>query len=229
VSSTQPPVPGGAPQNGGPSTREIPVVVPTASGATAAPQSAAAALGPQPTGPVDYVPGPPPPGAPATTPAPAVGPEEPGDDFLGTLLADSPRRGRDPQALRRLAATVLAIAALVLLELGLLVHVAGRNLWSSVPLWSAFATVAAVLGLATVVPGLPGGRRLASGRAWTVAAAGLVGLAVFWLLVVLPVADTDRGFVLTAALGCLGAGVWLTSHRRSAANVSPDEEPAQRS
>ena len=43
---------------------------------------------------------------------------------------------------------------------------------------------------------------------WRIAAAGLVGLAVFWLLVVLPVVASDRGFLLTAALGCLGAALW---------------------
>jgi hypothetical protein len=37
----------------------------------------------------------------------------------------------------------------------------------------------------------------------------LVGLAVFWLLVVLPVVASDRGFLLTAALGALGAALWV--------------------
>jgi hypothetical protein len=40
-----------------------------------------------------------------------------------------------------------------------------------------------------------------------------VSLAAFWLLVVLPGADTDRGFVLTAALGCLGAALWVGAKR----------------
>jgi hypothetical protein len=44
---------------------------------------------------------------------------------------------------------------------------------------------------------------------WRIAAAGLVGLAVFWLLVVLPVVASDRGFLLTAALGALGAALWV--------------------
>jgi hypothetical protein len=50
-----------------------------------------------------------------------------------------------------------------------------------------------------------------------VATAAVCGLAVFWLLVVLPVADSDRGFLLTAALGLLGAGVWLSSRRSATA------------
>ena len=46
------------------------------------------------------------------------------------------------------------------------------------------------------------------------AAGGLVGLVVFWLLVVLPVADTDRGFLLTAALAALGAALWIAPSRQ---------------
>ena len=53
------------------------------------------------------------------------------------------------------------------------------------------------------------GDRVRSGSAWRVAAGGLVGLAVFWLLVVLPVVATDRGFVLTAALAALGGALWV--------------------
>jgi hypothetical protein len=41
----------------------------------------------------------------------------------------------------------------------------------------------------------------------------MVGLAVFWLLLVLPGADNDRGFLLTAALACLGAALWIGAKR----------------
>jgi hypothetical protein len=91
-------------------------------------------------------------------------------------------------------------------------------LWSVVPLWAAFATVAALLALVAFVPvpanrsAEPGNRGAGSagtGATWRIAVGGLVGLAVFWLLVVLPHADTNRGFVLTAALGALGAGLWV--------------------
>ncbi|WP_324275211.1 hypothetical protein [Blastococcus brunescens] len=56
--------------------------------------------------------------------------------------------------------------------------------------------------------------RVRSGTAWKVAAAGLVGLAAFWLLVVLPVVATDRGFVLTAALAALGGALWVGPARK---------------
>jgi hypothetical protein len=66
--------------------------------------------------------------------------------------------------------------------------------------------------VALLVASTPGGRARA-GLAWRVGAAGLVALAVFWLLVVLPGADSDRGFLLTAALGCLGAALWVGAKR----------------
>jgi hypothetical protein len=121
---------------------------------------------------------------------------------------------------RGTAAAVLGLVALLLLELGLFVHQAGTTLWGRVPLWSAFATVAAVAGLAAVA-----GSRAAApvrDRAWAVGAGGLSGVAVFWLLVVLPTADTDRGFVLTAALACLGASLWLTAGSGRAARPGGD-------
>jgi hypothetical protein len=170
--------------------------------------AAAAAAQPQPTGPVDYVPGPPPAvEQPAPVPPPA-GAHAADPDFLPGL--DDEPRHRDPRARARLAAGLLAVASLALLELGLLVHEAGVRLWSSVPLWSGFASLAGLLGLAVLAD-----REATHRRAWAVAAGGLAGLAVFWLLVVLPSADTDRGFLLTAALGCLGGAVWLTAGRGS--------------
>jgi hypothetical protein len=207
VHPTQPPLPG----NGG-STRELPVVAPAGPGTTPQPSAAAAAAAhPMPTGPVDYVPGPPPAGSPAAPPPPPAGATA-ATDFLSGLLEEEPRRPRDRQARARLAGGVLAAAAVVLLELGLLVHEGGDRLWSRVPLWAGFATLAAVLGLAVAGAQLPGVRRLGA-HAWAVAAGGLAGLAVFWLLVALPSADTDRGFLLTAALACLGTAVWLTAGR----------------
>jgi hypothetical protein len=207
VNPTQPPLPG-PPSTRGPSTQEIPAVPPTASSGPATAQfpSAAAAVAaqPQPTGPVDYVPGPPPVAEqPAPVPAVPTGSTAADHDFLPGL-EDEPRH-RDPHARRRMVSGLLAVGSLALLELGLLVHEAGVRLWSSVPLWSAFASLAGVLGLAVL--GRPGAL---GGRVRTVAAAGLGGLAVFWLLVVVRSADTDRGFLLTAALGCLGGAVWLS-------------------
>jgi hypothetical protein len=190
VSPTQPPVPV-PPPAGTPATREIPLTQGGSAGAIAT-------VAPQATGPVDYVPGPP--AAPPTAEAPAV----PGGtrEFV-VDLSDEPRERRSGAGVRA-AALLLGVVAAVVLEIGLLLHGGTTSLWSGTPLWSAFASVAVVAGLAGVAA------RLAGNRPWArpVALAGSAGLAVFWLLVVLPVAATDRGFVLTAALGCLLGALW---------------------
>jgi hypothetical protein len=135
-----------------------------------------------------------------------------------TLEADEPTRARAgarvprlPQDRGVLAAVGLAVLSLVLLQLGLLRDFGTESLWDVVPLWSAFATVAVLVGLLALV--LASSKRARAGQAWPVGAAGLVGLAVFWLLVVLPGADSDRGFLLTAALACLGAALWVGAKR----------------
>jgi hypothetical protein len=203
----------------------------------AAPSAVEAA---QPTGPVDFVPGlpglgtppVPPPAAAGSTPAPPppVPPQQvegtddqaaarPGRTWPDTLEAEEvvrPARERRTSGVRDRSALLgigLVVLSLVLLELGLAHDFGGGSYWSSVPLWSAFATVCAVLGLAAFARVLPGTGGVDAGTAWRVAAGGLVGLAVFWLLVVLKVVDSDRGFVLTAALAALGGALWIGARR----------------
>lgn len=156
----------------------------------------------------------PPPPAPAASQLTEPQPTEPVERVPVPPPADRPvvsaRRRHRPSALVGL---VLGVAAVALLEVGLLRGV-GRTagFWHTVPLWSAFATVAALVGLLASVAR---GARAGSDRAWRISAAGLTGLAVFWVLVVLPVGGTDRGFVLTAALGCLGVSLWLAPGRKA--------------
>ncbi|MCA0147002.1 hypothetical protein [Blastococcus sp. LR1] len=229
-----------------PSTQEIPVVTPQPAGATSvqqlpppsAPAHAAAHAAPpvpaepqpiappeptappepnqppQATGPVDFVPGLPELGTPPPPPPAAEG------SWPQTLESDAataatPKKVRAPLDRTQLAAAGLVVLSLVLLQLGLSLEFGTERFWSAVPLWSAFATLCVVLGLAAVAELIPGARRLGS-SGWTIAAAGLVGLAIFWVLVVLPNADSDRGFLHTAALGALGVALWLTAGRRPA-------------
>jgi hypothetical protein len=178
---------------------------------------------------VDFVPGLPGVGT-SAPPVPVAGPTGASAAAAGgpqgriwpeTLETEAPSKApRARQDRTTLFGAGLAVLALLLLELGLALRFGDRSLWSLVPLWSAFATVAALLALLGFAPAALSGRRASgnapfgagtdgSGIAWRIAAGGLVGLAVFWLLVVLPHADTNRGFVLTAALGALGAGLWM--------------------
>jgi len=210
---------------------------PAAAPAPAPAPAAAPVAAPQPTGPVDFVPGlpglgtpPVPPPAtttpPVPTPAPpASAPAEagpPGPSWPETLESGAATPGPSRHlrgargALGRTALLALGLAtlALVLVLLGLSLRFGEETLWSTIPLWSAFATLCAALGVLGFAPIHPGGRT-GTDSAWRLAAAGLLGLAVFWLLVVLPNADTDRGFLFTAALGALGAALWTGSRGRS--------------
>ncbi|SFP68877.1 hypothetical protein SAMN05660464_3935 [Geodermatophilus dictyosporus] len=183
----------------------------------------------QPTGPLDSFFGPPPaphPAAPEAgsaaphgAPAPHEIPAHPGTAAAGrarTPRTRTPRTrtsgDRTPRDRALLAGAGLVALALVLLQLGLALRWGGDRLWSETPLWSAFATLAVVVGALPFVSRLrlPGGAATAE----KVALGGLAGLGAFWLLVALPDADTDRGFLLTGALAALGLAQWLAPGRR---------------
>jgi hypothetical protein len=157
--------------------------------------------GPLPTGPLDSLLGAPPVPPPA---APTPRSETP----------PAPRAPRAPRDRVALVAAGLAALGLVLLQLGLFLRPEGSALWGDVPAWSVFATLCALLaGVAAAVRLVPA-LRLRPAGAERIALGGLTGLAVFWALVVLPRADTDRGFVLTMALAAVAAAVWLVPGRR---------------
>jgi hypothetical protein len=235
---SHPQAPGDPAGDAQPSTAEIPVVQPAAApvtkqlpphpGATsfaAHPATAPAVEAPQPTGPVDFVPGlpglgtpPPPPPAPQPVVPPAGATPVP--TWPDTLEGDEPARersgtrgGRLPQDRSMLTGIGLAVLSLVLLQLGLVLDFGLESLWDAIPLWSAFATLAVLVGLVALLVSSSKSGRARADRAWGIGAAGLVGLAVFWLLIVLPGADSDRGFLLTAALGALGAALWIGAKR----------------
>jgi hypothetical protein len=224
-SDPQPPVEpgGGRPQ----STQEIPVVQPSY-GATAVGQlpphphatthAPVRPMGaPEPTGPVDFVPGLPGLGAPPPTTVSAPGPTWPETLESGDRSDDRPGklRVRRPRNLAALLGPGLVVLAVVLLELGLSLDFGAWSYWSAVTLWAAFATACALLALLAFAAAVASGDRLRSAPAWRVAAAGLAGVAVFWLLVVLPDVGSDRGFVLTAALGALGGALWVGPRRKA--------------
>ncbi len=149
--------------------------------------------GVQPTGPVDFVPGPPEAASP-----PAAAPPR----------TAAPRRPKAAVRRRRvaLAGVGLAILSAVLLQLGLLDDDA--DLWSRVTLWAVFATAATFLGLVALVARALDGR-LSVRVSTRLVAAAVLALAVFWLLVILPIVASDPGFLVTASLLALGGALWL--------------------
>jgi hypothetical protein len=206
-----------------PGTRELPVDLPgvPSTGATAV----TAADEVLPTGPVGFVPGLPGAGTPPPPPGPAARAAEPSRPQEAPATAQAAKAAkaaktatRTPGNPRRRAAAIgtgIAVLGVVLLEVGLLLGFGTRSLWSSVTLWSAFATLAALLVFLPVTGPLLSRARLRLDTAWRVAAGGLTGVAVFWVLVVLPAVDSDRGFVLTAALAALGTALWVAPARRA--------------
>lgn len=204
-----------------PSTQEIPVVTP--------PQHAAPT--PQPAPPPVPPPAPPPPvwpetladdPAPPTRPAPVAdgvqptGPVDfvPGLPGAGSTEAQPRRRFRRPAGVpgaapdrSALAGVGLAALSVVLLQLGL-AQDDGR-LWSAVTLWAVFATAATVLGLVALGARVAAPARVPAGTVTRVAGAAVLALAVFWLLVVLPIVASDPGFLVTAALLALGGALWV--------------------
>jgi hypothetical protein len=186
--------------------------------------------GTQVTGPVDFVPGfdagRPPAGPPpvnpvgssaATPPRPASGSgpvTSPGSPTGGPAgprrspLAAVRRAGRGGTALISL---LLGVLALVVLQVGLVRDFGNQSLWEVVPTWSTLATLATLVVLVPAVAGLTG--RLPVRTAWQVGAAGVAALAVVWVLVALPLAASDRGFWLTAALAAAAGALWTAPGR----------------
>jgi hypothetical protein len=179
------------------------------------------------TGPMDFVPGfaaerpPVAPSGSSAAPRPSPGPStSPGSPSVSPAAAPSAgghrrspltalqRTGRGSTALASLGLGVLGLA---LLELGLALDFGNQSLWDVVPTWSAFATVAALVVLVPAVAALTG--RLPGRTAWRAGVVGLAALTTAWVLVALPLAASDRGFWLTAAVAAAGAALWLAPGR----------------
>jgi hypothetical protein len=153
-----------------PGTQEIAVAPAgaTATGTQQLPRVDAAPLpgGVQPTGPVGSLPGLPPAGG----PPPADASEHPLG--LSLIAGESPRPARTPRAPRSareralLLGTGLAALSFLLLQLGLTLGFGEARLWSTVTLWSVFATLAALLGALPFAGRLLPAARLRPDSAW---------------------------------------------------------------
>jgi hypothetical protein len=107
---------------------------------------------------------------------------------------------------RLLASRVLALLGGVTAAIGLFVPYEGATFWTTAQFWTGFAALCALVQLAPLarpVFGWP------ARRAWSIGAAGVAGLLLFWLLIVLPVVSANSSFVVTAAVGAAAAGAWL--------------------
>jgi hypothetical protein len=129
----------------------------------------------------------------------------------GTAVPARHSPPRDPAHRRGIAAGALALLGGAAALIGLFVPYDGATFWASAQFWSGFAAFCAVVQLAPLarpVFGWP------AGRAWSIGAAGVAGLLVFWLLIVLPVVASNSSFVVTAAVAAAAGGSWLAPGRR---------------
>jgi len=112
---------------------------------------------------------------------------------------------------RAVAARGLAVAGGAATMVGLFVPYDGATFWNTAPFWSGFAALCAVVQLAPLTTPVLGWPAV---RAWAIGAAGVVGLLLFWVLIVLPEVSSNSSFVLTAAVVAVAGGSWLAPGRR---------------
>jgi len=121
----------------------------------------------------------------------------------------SPPRG--PADRRAIAAGALALLGAATALFGLFEPYEGSSFWASAQFWSGFAAFCALVQLAPLArPAFGWPAR----RAWSVGAAGVAGLLLFWVLVVLPAVPSNSSFVVTAAVAAAAGGSWLAPGRR---------------
>jgi hypothetical protein len=110
------------------------------------------------------------------------------------------------------AVNLFAAASLAAVAIGISVPEDGQNAWHTVKAWGGVALVAAAL---TFAPAVWSAMRLSAYRAWQVAAGGAAGLALYWVLFVLP--DIAKNTSLITTLG-VAAGIvvaWIAPGRHA--------------
>lgn len=146
--------------------------------------------------------GQPPGGQPGGPPPPAVYPAAPGyPPGFGPPPSMQPKSSSSVGASPWWAA--LSLLAIVL---ALSIPENKRLGWSELQVWAGFAVVCSALLFA------PAARETFNWtpeRAWKVAAGGCAGLALFWILFVLPDIGRNTSFAATVALVAAALAVWL--------------------
>jgi hypothetical protein len=129
----------------------------------------------------------------------------------GTAAAARHSPPRGPANGRVVAACALALLGAATALIGLFVPYNGATFWASAQFWSGFAAFCALVQLAPLARPVFG---WSAQRAWSIGAAGVAGLLLFWVLIVLPVVSSNSSFVVTAAVAATAGGSWLAPGRR---------------
>lgn len=154
---------------------------------------------------------------PTPDPAPTA-PLPPAEPTTATPVAAAPSAAPPPAAATAPApkrsldiGKWLPVVALIALVAGLFIEDDNVKLWDTSEAWSAFAIVCGVAQLASLA------RRSLSWsdeRAWTIAAIGVGGLVLWWLLLVLPSISSNTAFAVTLAVAAAVGGLWLAPGKR---------------
>lgn len=150
----------------------------------------------------------------ATSSASPVASDAETSDRLATgRLASGPRASALLASLANLALLriVASIACPLLLLVGLSADEHHTDGWHSYLAWALFAVVCALLQLAPVLGRHVG---MTDESSWSLAAVGTAGLAAYWVIIVLPGASSNTGFVQTLAVGLAIVALWLSPGRR---------------
>jgi hypothetical protein len=150
---------------------------------------------------------PPPPGPPAGPPPPGRSSGPPTAQLPGPLAGPVHQMPRP-----HVAVTLFAAASLTAVAIGISVPEDGNNAWHTVKAWGGVALVASAL---TFAPSVGSALRLSAYRAWQVAVGGASGLALYWVLFVLP--DIAKNTSLITTLG-VAAGIvvaWIAPGRHA--------------
>ncbi len=153
----------------------------------------------------DSIPQPPPPGAP---PSGSPNRAETSASSAATTGAAAKVSFAGSAGLGLLSAVLLAVAVSVKED--------GNHGWSRFGVWAGFAIASA---LATTAPAWAPSLRMSTVTAWRTATAGGIGLAVYWVLFVLPWIEQNVSFVATVgcALGMYAA--WIAPGRPRSARA----------
>ena len=121
-----------------------------------------------------------------------------------------PQAGWQQAPPRNSLGTALAFVPLLAIPVGLLVPERGVKFWDGTEAWSVLALLCALIQLA---PLLASTFSWSPPQAWRIAAVGVGGLALFWVLLVLPGVGRNTSFALTVGTAAAAAALWLAPGR----------------
>lgn len=145
----------------------------------------------------------------------------PGGGYTGQPTPPStPSKPKDPVSTVQVVRYVLAGLSAALVVLGVSLPINGDTMWAENTMWTIFAVVAA---LATVALAFV---QATKDILWLIGVSGLIALALFWVLIMLPGITSDNGFLVTVGLGLAALGFYLANEASAGSSAKEAAESA---